>query len=142
MPITPVEPDTLPVSPVFLQGAITPSGRTLYVGGQNGVDRSGAMRPDLPSQSAQAAANVLAVVRAAGADTGDIARLTVYLVGDGDLAEAYGAVAPIWGPIRTTVSVLRVAGLARPDALVEIDAIATLPPETSEDAGAPDDAAR
>ena len=135
MPITPVEPEAMPVSPVFLHGAITPTGPTLYIGGQDGVDETGAMQPDLRGQAAQAARNVVSVLEAAGAGTGDIARLIVYLVGDGDLGAAYGAAAPVWGLLRTTVTVLRVAGLARPDALIEIEAVATVPSTGAHESG-------
>ncbi|HEU4916752.1 MAG TPA: hypothetical protein VFV13_09345 [Acidimicrobiia bacterium] len=39
----------------------------------------------------------------------------------------YKAAAAAWGPHPTAITVLRVAGFARPEVLVEIDALAVLP---------------
>jgi enamine deaminase RidA (YjgF/YER057c/UK114 family) len=84
------------------------------------------MASGAPAQTAQALRNVLAVLNEGGADQTDVAKLTVHLVESVYPREASGAVAGVWGPHPTAVTVLRVAGLARPDALVEIDAIAVV----------------
>ena len=56
-----------------------------------------------------------------------MAKLTIYLQADVDLAAAYSAAAEVWGQHPTAITVLQVAALGRPEALVEIDAIAQVP---------------
>ena len=124
--LTPVDPPQLLTSPAFAQGMIVPAGRTLYVGGQNGVDESGALLDGLEAQTKQAMRNVLAVLAAAGTGPEHVAKLTIYLDPGVDPAEAYAATRSVWGDHRTTVAVLGVAP-ARPGALVEIDAVAAVP---------------
>ena len=67
MTLTHVNPAQLHTSPVFSQGVIAQAGRTLYVGGQNGTDATGAITGGIAEQTAQAFRNVLAVLEAAGA---------------------------------------------------------------------------
>jgi enamine deaminase RidA (YjgF/YER057c/UK114 family) len=125
--ITHVNPDELYTSPAFSQGVIAESGRTLYVGGQNGTDATGAITGAIAEQTAQAFRNVLAVLHAAGAGPEHVAKLTIYVHVEADLMAGFAASRDAWGDQPTAVTVVRVAGLARPEALVEIDAIAILP---------------
>ena len=124
--LTPVDPPTMPASPAFAQGMIAPAGRTLYIGGQNGVDESGTMLDGLEAQTGQALRNVLAVLAAAGTDADHVAKMTIYLDPAVDPNAAFAASAAVWGTHRTAVTVLAVAP-ANPGALVEIEAIATIP---------------
>ncbi len=124
--LTPVDPPHLFRSPAFAQGMIAPAGRTLYVGGQNGADETGALLDGLGAQTEQALRNLLAVLAEAGTDADHVAKLTIYLAAGIDPAEAYAATASVWGDHRTAVTVLAVTP-ARPGALVEIDAIAAIP---------------
>ena len=125
--VTHINPPDLHVSPVFSQGTVCEAGRTLYVGGQNGTDHNGEITGDIAQQTAQAMQNVLSVLTAAGAGPEHVARLAVYLAADADLDAAYGAAMEVWGSHPTAVTVLRVAALGRPEALIEIEATAALP---------------
>ncbi|ACZ32297.1 Endoribonuclease L-PSP [Xylanimonas cellulosilytica DSM 15894] len=122
-----VNPPTLYQSPVFSQGTIAPAGRTLFVGGQNGVDSDGVMASGMAAQVKQAIANVQAVLAAGGATPDDVAKLTIYLDQRVDPREAYAASVDAWGEHRCAVTAMLVAGLAVPGALVEIEAVAALP---------------
>ena len=122
-----VNPEHLLTSPAFSQGSIAPAGRTLYVGGQDGIDGSGRMADGIVAQTTQAIANVVAVLAAAGATPDDVAKLTIHLVDSVDAGEAYRASVAAWGEHRTAVTVVFVSRLGLPGALVEIDAIAGLP---------------
>lgn len=126
---TAINPAGLPTNPAFAQGIVTAQGRTLYVGGQNGTDAQGGLADGLEAQTAQAMRNVLAVLDQAGTGPQHVARLTIHLVAGSDPRAAFAASGPIWGNHPTAITVLIVAGLARPDALVEIDAIAAVPGE-------------
>ncbi|APU12752.1 MULTISPECIES: RidA family protein [Actinoalloteichus] len=127
MPLTHLNPAGLHTSPAFSQGIITEAGRTVYVGGQNGTDAHGTITGGVFEQTAQALRNVLAVLDAAGATPEHVAKLTIYLHADADVNAGFAASQEVWGQHPTAITVLRVAGFALPDALVEIDAIATLP---------------
>lgn len=78
------------------------------------------------AQTQQALRNVVTILDAAGATPADVARLGIYLVESVDPREAYAAVEPVWGQHPTAIVVIRVAGLARPDALVEVEAFAVV----------------
>jgi 2-iminobutanoate/2-iminopropanoate deaminase len=127
MTLTHVNPDQLHTAPAFSQGVLVDAGRTLYVGGQNGTDATGQISGGTAEQTTQAFRNVLAVLEAAGTGPEHVAKLTIYLHVDADLEAGFAASRDSWGDQPTAITVLRVAGLARPDALVEIDAIAALP---------------
>ncbi len=83
---TPVAPPQLHHSHAFAQGMIVPAGPTLYVGGQNGTDRTGALLDGVEAQTEQAMRNV-------------VAKLTIYLAAGVDQCQPtpqlvrYGAIA-------------------------------------------------
>jgi len=124
--LTPVDPPQLFRSPAFAQGMIAPAGPTLYVGGQNGTDADGALLDGLEAQTEQALRNVLSVLAEAGTDAAHVAKLTIYLAAGIDPGDAYVATRTVWGDTRTAVTVLTITP-ARPGALVEIEAVATIP---------------
>lgn len=123
---TPVDPPQLQHSAAFAHGMIAPAGPTLYVGGQNGTDSTGALLDGLEAQTEQALRNVLAVLAEAGTGPEFVAKMTIYLAAGIDAGPAYAASRSVWGDRRTAVTVLTVSP-ARPGALVEIEAIAALP---------------
>ena len=116
-----------PHSPVFAPATITPAGSLVFVGGQNGTDSEGRISADFAEQTRQAMRNVLAALDDAGTGPEHVAKLTIHLVSGVDVHAGYAASSEVWGEHRTAITVLIVSGLARPDALVEIDAIAALP---------------
>ena len=106
--VRPVDPPQLHQSPAFAQGMILPAGPTLYVGGQNGTDREGALLDGLGPQTEQALRNVLAVLAEAGTGPEHVAKLTIYLATGIDPGAAYAATGSVWGNRRTAVTVLAV----------------------------------
>lgn len=127
MALTHLNPEQLASSAVFSQGVLSTRAGVLYVGGQNGNDATGAMAEGFATQTEQAYRNVLAVLDAAGCSTDDVLKLTIYVKGDEDVIEGLAAAQRVWGDHPTAITVLRVHGLARPDALVEIEAVAEAP---------------
>ncbi|OEO33013.1 hypothetical protein VW23_008705 [Devosia insulae DS-56] len=131
MPVQHLNPDALHNNPAFTQAIIVPTGaRTLLIGGQNAVDRHGQVigKGDVVAQSTQALRNLKAVLDVAGATLEDLVKVTVVIDQHAGLRAAFGAWMSFWGA-RTnppTVTVLRVAGLANPDYLIEIEAQAVL----------------
>jgi len=128
MSLTHVNPESIHASPAFSQGVlIEPGGGLLVVGGQNGVDANDdVVDGGIGEQTAQAFRNVLAVLAEVGANQADVAKLTIYVVADEDIGAGFAAAQEVWGQHATAISVLQVAGLARPDCLVEIDALAQI----------------
>jgi len=130
MEITRIQPAGLVVSPAFSHVAIVPPGAaTIYVGGQNGVDETGALvADDVVEQSVRAVDNVSVALGAAGASLSDVVQWTVLLVEGADLGAAYGAIAPrLAGPgAPPLVTAARVSGLGVPGALIEVSAIAAV----------------
>lgn len=127
MSVTHLNPEQLHASPFFSQGVITETGRTLYVGGQNGTDATGKIDGGLAEQTTQALRNVLAVLESADVGPEQVAKLTVYLHAEADPQVGFAAAREVWGSQPTAITVLRVSGFALPEALVEIEAIAALP---------------
>lgn len=127
MPLTHINPDNLAASPVFSQGVVSSSAGLLFVGGQNGHDAEGIMAEGFAAQTEQAYRNLLAVLAAAGCGPADVVKVTIALKGDVDAATGLEAAQRVWGSHPTAITVLRVHGLARPDALVEVEAVAELP---------------
>jgi 2-iminobutanoate/2-iminopropanoate deaminase len=129
MTVTRLNPDTMHKNPAFSQAIVVEgSVKTVYVGGQNGVNAKGeVVGNDIASQSAQAFKNVITVLEAAGASLDDVIKMTIYLVEGQSLQDAYAAVQKVQ-PMRVppTVSMMMVAGLANPQYLIEVDAIAVV----------------
>ncbi|WP_028049083.1 RidA family protein [Cellulomonas sp. URHD0024] len=132
MEITYPQPAGLVVSPAFSHVAVVPAGATtIYVGGQNGVDGSGAVvSADVAEQSVRAVENVSTALEAAGATLADVVQWTVLIAADADLGAAYGSIAPRLARAGAPplVTAARVAGLAVPGALIEVAATAAVVP--------------
>lgn len=130
MNITLLQPSGLVMSPAFSHVAVVPPGATtIYVGGQNGVDSTGAVvSDDAAAQSAQAIDNAATALAAAGAGLDDVISWTVLLHADADLRAAYGAVAAKLARdgAPPLVTAALVAGLGVPGALVEVSAVAAV----------------
>ncbi len=126
MAVTHLYPESMHRSPAFSEGAVATGSRTVYVGGQNGTDPNNVIEGDLVAQTEQALRNVLTVLAEAGASQQDVVKLTIYLHANAEPQEAFAASGEVWGDHAVPVSVMLVAGFARPEALVEIDAIAVL----------------
>ncbi len=130
MDITRLQPAGLVVSPAFSQVAVVPPGATtIYVGGQNGVDATGAIvADDAAGQAIRAVDNTEVALAAAGATLADVVQWTVLIAADADLRAAYAAIAPrlATGGAPPLVTAARVAGLGVPGALIEVSAIAAV----------------
>ncbi len=102
--------------------------RTLYCAGQTSLDEHGQPLHEgqMQAQAMQALDNLETVVREAGFELSDIARLNIYVTD----VEAYREAAPALGArlaqsgVRQAATLLGVARLARPELLIEIEATA------------------
>jgi enamine deaminase RidA (YjgF/YER057c/UK114 family) len=111
---------------------VVASGRTMWVAGQVGWDPRTARfaSDDFVAQAAQALRNVVDVLEAGGARPSDLVRMTWYVTDrEAYLAEtrALGtAYREIVGPHYPAMTLVVVAGLLEPRALVEIEATAVI----------------
>ena len=127
-----LNPETLHHNPAFSQAvAVSGAVKTVYVGGQNAVDASGAIvgRGDIGAQTEQVMHNIQAALVAGGAGLEHVIKWNIYLVQGQPLEPGFAVFQRIWNrrPNPPAISMAMVAGLANPDFLLEIDAIAVVP---------------
>jgi enamine deaminase RidA (YjgF/YER057c/UK114 family) len=127
-----MNPDSLPKNPAFTN-VVTVTGpvKTVYVGGQDAIDPSGAIvgKGDLKAQIEQILKNIQAALAAGGAQLEHVIKWNIYVVQGQSVQEGFAAFQSVWGnrPNPPAISVMFVSGLAHPDFLAEIDAIAVVP---------------
>ena len=127
-----IDPDGLPNNPAFTNVVVvTGATRTIYVGGQDAVDAAGAIvgRGDIEAQAEQVLKNLQTALAAGGAGLEHVVKWNVAVVQGQPLQPGFEAFRRAWGdranPPAITLTV--VSGLAHPDFLLEIDAVAVVP---------------
>ena len=124
-----INPDGLFKSPAFSQIVTTQgSGKTIYVGGQNAVDKNVELvgKNDIAAQTEQAMKNLETALKSCGADFKDLVKLNIYLLQGQDLKKGFEVSQNFLKEVEKppVVTVLFVAGFVNPDYLIEIDATA------------------
>jgi len=122
--------------PVELYEPIGPYSHAVVVGGQlfvsatAGVDpATGAMAgPDAYTQARQVLRNIEAMFAAAGATLDEVAHVQVHLLHMADFAEMNRAYAEFFAEPRPARTVIGVAELPKPGALLTMNAIAVMQP--------------
>jgi enamine deaminase RidA (YjgF/YER057c/UK114 family) len=108
-----------------------PSGRLVWTSGQVGVDVDGAVSSGWEGQTRLALANVGRALGAGGASWADVVKLTFFVVDVSALETIRALRDEVVDTSRPpTSSLVQVAGLARSELLIEVEAVAWL----SEDA--------
>jgi 2-iminobutanoate/2-iminopropanoate deaminase len=103
-----------------------PGRRYLHLSGQIGLAPDGTLAGTPRGQHEQCFANVLRLLAAAGMGREHLVRLNAYLVGTEQVALYREVRDEVLGDARPASTVVLVAGLARPEWLVEIEAVAAL----------------
>ncbi|NLR57744.1 RidA family protein [Chitinophaga polysaccharea] len=124
-----INPDGLSKNPAFSQVVTTHgNGKTIYVGGQDAVNAQGEIvgKGDIGEQAAQVMENLQAALWACGATFENLVKLTIYIVQGQDLYRGFQASQKYLGHLKNppAISGLFVSALARPDFLVEVEAVA------------------
>jgi enamine deaminase RidA (YjgF/YER057c/UK114 family) len=119
----------IPVHPnfetIYAHAVEVPVGaRTLHISGQIGRGPDGFIPDSFGSQFRLAIANLNAVLIGAGMTIGDVVKLTFFLTRPADLVEL-GEIRRELLAVAPAVTTLVVAGLAAPELLVEVEAIAS-----------------
>lgn len=102
--------------------------RLVFCAGQVAADASGKVLPpdDFDAQARMVMENLGKALAAGGARFEDVTKVTIYIVNPHDVAKARGILSTWFGsnPPASTLCVLR--GLANPNFLVEVEAIAVV----------------
>ena len=127
-----VDPEGLHKNPAFTNVVVVEGPvRTVYVGGQNAVDGSGNIvgKGDVAAQTEQVLANLRAALAAGGAKPEHVIKWNLFVVEGEPLEAGYSAFRSAWEhtPSPPAITAAFVAGLANPDFLVEMDAVAVVP---------------
>ena len=126
MSVEHIQPQGLPKPPTYSH--VVKAGNTVYVAGQVAQDEKGQPvgRGDFTAQATQVFENLKKALTSAGADFGDLVKITVYIT-DPRYREPLGEVRSryLTGPLPASTLIV-VAGLASPDYLLEIEGIAVV----------------
>ena len=127
-----INPEALGAPRGWNNGMLAPAGgRLLFIAGQTARDGSGQVAAaDFVSQFDRALGNVLAVVRGAGGEVGDIGRFTIYVTDMGLYRTSLKPLGEVYrrrmGTHYPAMALVEVTSLVDARALVEIEATAVL----------------
>ncbi|MBZ4192267.1 RidA family protein [Niabella beijingensis] len=129
-----INPEGLSKNPAFSQAVITlGKGKTVYIGGQDAINAQGRIIGigDIGVQTDQVMQNLQTALTACGATFEHIVKLTIFIVHGQDLRLGFQASQKYLGGLKNppAISGMFVAALARPEYLVEVEAIAFIPGE-------------
>ena len=128
-----VNPPGLTKPSGYTHVVISSDGRTVYVAGQVAFDSVGQVvgLGDFKAQATQVFANLGRALASVGATFGDVMKTTTYITDVRNLGMLREARARYFDPIRAPANTLiPVSALARPELLLEIEAIAEIRPGT------------
>ncbi|MEV0397987.1 RidA family protein [Polymorphospora rubra] len=129
MAVRHINPAGLHRSPAFSQAVVVEQpAKTIYIGGQNGVDAEGrVVGPTVGEQARQALHNLATILESEGASLANIVHWTIAVVDGHAFDEGFAAFQQMWDPTDPppAITVHVVAGLG-PGFLVEIDAVAAV----------------
>jgi len=126
-----IKPDGLLHTSTFSQVATSSGSKTIYTSGQVAVDEHGNIvgAGDLAEQTRQAMRNLSVALAAAGASFADVVKTTTFIVGYRPEQREIinSAKEPFYkGRTPPTSALIGVSALARPEWLIEVEAVAVL----------------
>ena len=124
-----VNPDGLLKNPAFSQAAVIKgNGNLVYIGGQNSITKDLEIigKGDIGLQTAHALQNIETALGACDTSLDDLFKLTIYIVQGQDVRKGFEGAQSFLKKLSNppVISGIIVAGLANPDYLVEIEAVA------------------
>ena len=131
-----INPDGLSKNPAFSQIAITKgSGNTIYIGGQNAITKDLEIigKGDIKLQTEYVLKNIEIALNSCNATLNDLFKLTIYIVQGQDVRKGFEGAQSFLKKLSNppVITGVIVAGLANPEYLVEIEALAfTIPPKS------------
>lgn len=126
-----VNPDSLASPRGFAHAVVSAPGRTVYLGGQVGIDKDGAIPDDLVEQFDQACANIIEALTAAGGEPEHVVTLQIFATDVGEYAarteEIGEAYRKHFGKHFPALALLATMELFEPAARVELMGVAVIP---------------
>jgi enamine deaminase RidA (YjgF/YER057c/UK114 family) len=129
MAVRHINPEGLHRSPAFSQAVVVEQPtKTIYIGGQNGVDATGkVVGPTVGEQSLQAFRNLATILESEGASLSDIVHWRIATVEGQSFDEGVAAFQQVWDPADPPPAItVHVVAALGPGVLVEIDAVAVV----------------
>ena len=102
------------------------SAKVMFIAGQVGIDTDGNVPADFSAQADLAWRNLMAILEFNGMRMKDVVKITHFLTDAADLPAYQEVRAKYLGEERPASTLLIVAGLARPDLLVEVEMVAAI----------------
>jgi enamine deaminase RidA (YjgF/YER057c/UK114 family) len=134
--ITTLAPESVvkPYKNRFSHGKLIPAGaQWLITAGQTSVNRDGVIGKDIEQQADWAMKNLYAIIREGGMDSDDVVKMTIYYTNPAHLKVIVAARNRYFGDdFRPASTAVGVSALARPEYLVEVEAIAARMPVTAD----------
>jgi len=124
-----LNPPTLSSPKGYTHVVTVSGGRTIYISGEVAIDKEGKVVGvgDLTAQSRQVFENIKAALTAANATMADVVKINLYLL-DATQVNKFRDVRNEYFPSDPPASTaVEVRALLRPEALLEVDAIAVVP---------------
>lgn len=129
-----ISPDGLSKNPAFSQVVTTQgNGKTIYIGGQDAVNEKGEIigKGNIAEQTEQVMKNIQTALLACGATFDNLVKLTIHIVQGQDIRLGFQASQKYLSGLKNPPAITGffVSALARPEFLVEVDAIAFISEE-------------
>jgi enamine deaminase RidA (YjgF/YER057c/UK114 family) len=106
--------------------------RIIFIAGQTGVDAGGKAAQGFRAQATQVFENIKTALNSVGGDFEHVVKITTYLTDIEQNAEAYREVRASFFANKATLpasTLLQITRLANPSYLIEVEAMAVLPPK-------------
>jgi enamine deaminase RidA (YjgF/YER057c/UK114 family) len=124
-----ISPGSLLQNPAFSHIAVTRgNGNTVYIGGQNAINKDQEIigKGDIAKQTEYTLQNIETAIRACNGTLDDLFKLTIYIVQGQDVKKGFEGAQSFLKKLKKppVITGVIVAGLAHPEYLVEIEAVA------------------
>jgi reactive intermediate/imine deaminase len=108
---------------------VTGPARTIYISGQIAFDKDGTVvgAGDMKAQAEQVFKNLEAALTAAGAKFSDIVKMNSYITDMSKIQAVRDVRTRYFGDVTPASTFVQVAGLVRPELLLEIEVVAVVP---------------
>ena len=112
----------------YSHGVVVPPGqRLVFCSGQLGIAADKTIPTDCAGQTKLCFDNIAGILREAGLDLGHIIRINAYVTGREHLPDYMGVRNALFAAPYPASTLMIVSGFARPEFVVEIEAIAAIP---------------
>ncbi len=105
---------------------VADSAKVMFIAGQVGIDIDGNVPADFTAQAELAWQNLVAILEFNGMRMKDAVKITHFLTDPANLPAYHAVRSKYLGEERPASTLLIVAGLARPDLLVEVEMVAAI----------------